>query len=715
MTIIRRIHGSRAIAELYFALVLVFISARLSIASFPFTSSSSSFAEADERSLQNRDVCVGLTTECLIQGYAPGQTIKCEEFRSQPPLDSTNCQRFAVLVGNATNIFNTSIAMSIQVDGGSARTVFKNVGEKELIGPAKKVVNLCNINSSTKEYSIFDVEISSGYRLGQNPLVRCEDTRKVITLVLPTRSPTTMPSTTTKPSSAPSTVSSSTPSEDTQRRVPTKSPVITPSTKPSTVATLTPSSTPSEDTQRRVPTKSPVIISTKPSTAVTLTPSSTPSPTTKQCKVVGSKGKGKGSNTVVGSKGKGKGKGSNTRSPNRALQSIDERPLKVAKGKTKAPNRSAKGKGKDKTKAPGLTKAPNGSVKAKGKGSKKSKGKGGKGKKRPCRTIATNCADLSEVSIQVPMDSEQITLHYGVEIFTENRISKNMNETILVDVGNFFTAGLVGCDAQVLESLNDAAIASVDFQTLEIADERTMFEGLQGLCMESFNKFEGSVCNKASGSIEIFLYSERRRLEETKEDELFDTLEEILNLYADSISEESNVVVGLHYDKLSREAYGMSTLPDGGTSSGHDYRGLISLIFVGLVLTILLSTMFVIKNNERRHRQAREPRYDGNGGSEDLNLFEPDVTAQASNKHFPVRPIEDIIVTNAICLESSAYDFSEIDIPLAPIEEEEVIQRRQLLREYTIPTIVRDLHDQEEDDVCSVAAELCGDDSSVLR
>ncbi len=236
------------------------------------------------------------------------------------------------------------------------------------------------------------------------------------------------------------------------------------------------------------------------------------------------------------------------------------------------------------------------------------------------------------------------------------------------------------------------------------------------MCTSKPEGFEESVCNRASGSIELFLLSERRRLGLSDEVELSTTLEVILNLYADSVSGDSDIVVGFHYAELSREAYAMSPLDNEGYESGGGIKVWMFPMFLALVLTILFMTIFVLRKNGRRLRRATEVQYEEDNVSRDLTLFLPDLKSNTKdeksdvNVHFPIISMEDTdatITADAICMQPLAYDFNQIDLPLMTVEEEEVIQRRQLMREYTIPTIVKDLGDDREDDeIRSLGAEL---------
>ncbi len=424
-----------------------------------------------------------------------------------------------MLKGNITNIFNTSIAISHQIDGGSAKTVLKAPAEIESIGPAQKIVDLCDIGNAV-QLPIFSVQITAGYRIGQSPLKKCRDTKKVINLELPTRSPTQSPVPSLSPSNSRNpTMIPSINDGDGQppTKTPTRSPSSRPTSEPSLMTSSTPSQSPTRVPSRRSTSKPSLMISSTPSQSPTRSPSNGPSlksttipsvndgdrqpqtrspstsrPTSKpssmpttimptlitspsssptlQCKEVGSKGKknkiSKGKekkskapiSSIGTGNGKGKGKTVTTQGPNVSVHKTT---------KTKSPTIK---KRRLQSKRKGKTKTPTTSV---------GKGKGGKGKKKKCRSVATDCSDLSDVPITVPVVSEQTTLHYGVEIFSDDTIPPSTSEMILTEVNNFFKAGLVGCNTKLQESLDTASIVAIQFKTLVIADAKSQFEGLE--------------------------------------------------------------------------------------------------------------------------------------------------------------------------------------------------------------------------------------------
>ena len=232
------------------------------------------------------------------------------------------------------------------------------------------------------------------------------------------------------------------------------------------------------------------------------------------------------------------------------------------------------------------------------------------------------------------------------------------------------------------------------------------------LCTNIPLKFKDSNCNTAAGSIEIHYISERRRLSRAQQEDKYYRVKEILNGYANTISEDMDIVDGFVYEEMSRREYAIVPRPDEGT--GHDESNLTWIVssFLTMAVSISMVLFYVLKRSERRWKDAVDKDEDKDHADRNLELLiEAD---DLKCEEFPVKSIEPVVAEEIISGEvvsnrESVYDYGLVCIAESIDEEEEfAVQRNQLLREYNIPTIVNNL-DEDDNEVLSTGGQLCGD------
>lgn len=206
---------------------------------------------------------------------------------------------------------------------------------------------------------------------------------------------------------------------------------------------------------------------------------------------------------------------------------------------------------------------------------------------------------------------------------------------------------------------------------------------MKALCDVIPEKFHGSKCSKAGGSVEIHQLQERRVLLRLEQDSIFDILESILNTYTDSAFEDVDVVFGVYYKRLSSNSFAMAPQYLEESSKWPWFLPM----FVALTIIVSVSIILILRDDdERRWKQVV--------GSENDNekatsaLFQKKF-GNRSDMEFPIRPMETIEVGNTVYAGEMVYDYDEICAVSSINEEDEIkIQRNQLFREFNFPVVV---------------------------
>ncbi len=172
------------------------------------------------------ETCVELEMACIIQNEN-GTYINCKDFQYEPPLYARNCVRHAILFGNITNIFNSTVVVSYHVDtGGETFNITEKGDIVELVGHGKEVI-LCDKEEGSEddEVAIFDLFLHSAWKneSSSHP-IECEAIHEKLFLTLPPAGAA---------SELPSSISSVEPTSQPSIVLPTSQPSILPTSQPS--------------------------------------------------------------------------------------------------------------------------------------------------------------------------------------------------------------------------------------------------------------------------------------------------------------------------------------------------------------------------------------------------------------------------------------------------------------------------------------------------
>lgn len=205
---------------------------------------------------------------------------------------------------------------------------------------------------------------------------------------------------------------------------------------------------------------------------------------------------------------------------------------------------------------------------------------------------------------------------------------------------------------------------------------------MKALCDVIPEKFHGSKCSKASGSVEIHRLQERRILLRLEEDSIYDILESILNTFTDSALEDVDVVFGVNYKRLSSNSFAMAPQYLGKRSQ---WRWILPT-FVAIAIIVSVSIVLILRDDERRWKQV--VRSENDNEKDTSALFQKEC-GNRSDMEFPIRPMETIEVGDTVYTGEIVYDYDEICSVSSINEEDEIkMQRKQLIREFNFPVVL---------------------------
>ena len=199
-------------------------------------------------------------------------------------------------------------------------------------------------------------------------------------------------------------------------------------------------------------------------------------------------------------------------------------------------------------------------------------------------------------------------------------------------------------------------------------------------------------CVGIAGSIEVLIAAQpsRRRLyNDEKEERIFELVKEILDEYADTLSEDIDMIVGLRYGELSRRPFVSSSMDSGFSGSSIEkWTWITPAVVAGAVLITLLAIM-VLRRNDSRLREVVHQAETIDSVTATL-CGTPNNVAE-SKVQFPVRAMESRNKNNndeVVVVEDLVYNYDAIGRPASFNEIEELAtQRAQLMKEYALPNI----------------------------
>lgn len=334
--------------------------------------------------------------------------------------------------------------MIYQVDGGVVSSVLKQPGEHHIIGPVQKQIDICNVD----EIDIFNLWISSGWKEGESPLVKCEDTIVNLKLTLPfaTNSPTTSTSQDARPTlNAPVAYHPQVYTSHHPSYTPTIPPLMSPS----------PSSTNVSDDAIDEPTMEPSDVF-----HISDLPTISSRPPVMDC-----------SGTVVFFKSPSISP-TNEETNTNHFPSVSPTYAATKKKSTKSTKNPVVGKGKLQMKkkckmgkAVKSTKSPKSKKSSKLPTSKKSSKK--------------SCKHMGKSIISIPDHSKASVVYFGVEIYSHSDIPVHLNDTIVDGLNDVYRGSLLGCNDALRGTLANERIVSIEFQNLDIASGQDKIEGLE--------------------------------------------------------------------------------------------------------------------------------------------------------------------------------------------------------------------------------------------
>lgn len=220
------------------------------------------------------------------------------------------------------------------------------------------------------------------------------------------------------------------------------------------------------------------------------------------------------------------------------------------------------------------------------------------------------------------------------------------------------------------------------------------------VCEEIPEEYVDTLCTAIAGSIEVILddATRRRLASDVDEERIFEIVKEILDNYADVVSQDIDLVTGMQFGTLSRKPFEVSPYEPVYTNTLPIWRwALLALVVGGIIFTVFGFT--VLRRNGRRLREVtRRER----GVSRDRTSSRVIDVKGSSQMHFPLRAMESVSRGDNMA-EEVVYDYEGIlGCPISSFnaEEEAEIQRRQLMKEFAMPsmTALNKLEDNLETD-----------------
>ncbi len=157
-------------------------------------------------------------------------------------------------------------------------------------------------------------------------------------------------------------------------------------------------------------------------------------------------------------------------------------------------------------------------------------------------------------------------------------------------------------------------------------------------------------------------------------------MKEILDDYADIVSEDIDLVSGMQYGTLSAAPFEVKPPEPAFFESTSKWKWILPA-FIGGAVIITIFGFIMLRSNARRWKDSTHVQVAVDGDTS--ALFENN-TMRFSDMQFPLRAIED---SDGIMSGEVAYDYDGIGSPVSYNEEEEIkIQRRQLTKEFVMPS-----------------------------
>jgi hypothetical protein len=191
-------------------------------------------------------------------------------------------------------------------------------------------------------------------------------------------------------------------------------------------------------------------------------------------------------------------------------------------------------------------------------------------------------------------------------------------------------------------------------------------------------------------------------LSASQQENIFIAVKNILNTYASSIAG----VDGLVYEEVSPIGYAVTHNSDNGSTQNWKW---ILPTFLLSAFAVSMLGIIAVKKREKLWRDVV------NRDSANVDSVNGDTKSfiKSEEKHtcevlFPVKAVGSIQAEDVVVVGEAIYNYDTLGQPFSIDEENEnMVQRMQLLREYNIPDIDDNIQDQNEA-VSSTQGEVCG-------
>ncbi len=213
------------------------------------------------------------------------------------------------------------------------------------------------------------------------------------------------------------------------------------------------------------------------------------------------------------------------------------------------------------------------------------------------------------------------------------------------------------------------------------------------LCDEIPEEFSSTECTAIAGSIQVLLDEENRRLfSNDKEERVFQVVREILDDYAGTLSEDIELVAGVRYGQLSRQAFASSPLElDSSNNSPQKWKWGLPVFVIGAIIITVIAIM-VLRDDRHRWRETTVNR-GGIVGGDEASVFSTSYR-DGSSIQFPLQAME---LGQDDEDDQKIYDYEVIGSPNPFNASEEIaIQRKQLMKDYVMPFALWGLDDDNE-------------------
>ena len=215
---------------------------------------------------------------------------------------------------------------------------------------------------------------------------------------------------------------------------------------------------------------------------------------------------------------------------------------------------------------------------------------------------------------------------------------------------------------------------------------------LSALCQNIPDEYRNSKCYAAGGSVEIYRLLETRRRLNDKDNDLYQLIELILSSYGGSFFNDDYVdidVAGLSYSSFSPHAHPLVPVSSADPASKWKWS------LPTFALFAFIASMSILVLHREGRRRLRHVTTNESDEERDTDTLFRSHEKYRSDINFPLSPIEnDAANKERKEVESveDIYDYDQI-CPVASTndDDETAMQQRQLLREYTIPTLAQNV------------------------